>query len=337
LQNAGDGSGRLFVVEQPGRILVFQNSDTTSDAEVFLDIRSQVVDAGAEQGLLGLAFHPSYAGNGHYFVYFSVTDSTKVARFTINPQNPNSTDAGTQRDVIAIHQFRANHNGGQIAFGPGDMLHIGVGDGGSANDPRNHGQDRTTLQGNILRINVSSLPYTIPVDNPFRANQMGYREEIWAYGLRNPWRFSFDPVTDRVWCGDVGQNAWEEIDVIKKGKNYGWRIMEASHCRPPTTGCDTDGLELPVWEYSHMGAGRSVTGGYVYRGSRLGGLVGAYIYADYVTGEVWALRYSGAGAPSNALLVDTNLNIASFGVDEAGELLICALDGRIYELVARAN
>ncbi|MDH3215680.1 MAG: PQQ-dependent sugar dehydrogenase [Candidatus Krumholzibacteria bacterium] len=336
LQNAGDGTDRLFVVEQAGRIQVFQNVDTVAAARVFLDIRDQVNDAGNEEGLLGLAFHPDFATSRHYFVYYCLVEDnqrkTRVSRFTADAQNPSTTEAGSEQDVITINQPFSNHNGGQIAFGPDGYLYIAVGDGGSGNDPLNSGQDRTTLLGSILRLDVSSLPYTIPSDNPFASNQMGYREEIYAYGLRNPWRFSFDPVTNRLWVGDVGQNAFEEIDVVEKGKNYGWNIMEARICRPPTRGCSMAGLELPVWEYAHASGGKSITGGYVYRGSNVSGLVGTYVYADYITGEIWGLLYDGVTPASNALLRDTNLNIASFGTDEGQELFICAFDGKIYKL-----
>ncbi len=335
LQDAGDPAGRLFVVEQAGRILVFQNTASASTSEVFLDIRSQVNDAGNEEGLLGLAFHPDFANNRHYFVCYTLLVSgerkNRVSRFTALSTNPDTTLAITESEVITIDDEFSNHNGGQIAFGPDGHLYIGTGDGGSANDPNNSGQDRTALLGKMLRINVDTLPYTIPSDNPFVGNQQGYREEIYAYGLRNPWRFSFDRVTGRLWCGDVGQDTWEEIDLIENGKNYGWKIMEGNVCRPPTTGCSTAGLELPVWVYAHDG-GRSITGGYVFRGSRLAGLVGAYIYADFVTGEIWALRYSGPGTQSNSLVQDTNLGIASFGVDRSNELYICAFDGKIYQL-----
>jgi glucose/arabinose dehydrogenase len=337
LQNAGDGTGRLFVVEQAGRILVFENTDTVQSAEVFLDIRSQVSDAGNEEGLLGLAFHPGFATNGHYFVYYSISGPrrTRVSRFTADPQDPDTTAASSQRDLITFDQPYTNHNGGQIAFGPDDYLYIALGDGGSANDPGNNGQDRKTFLGSILRIDVDSNPYAIPPGNPFANNQDGYLEEIYAWGLRNPWRFSFDPVTGRLWCGDVGQGRWEEIDLIRWGKNYGWRVTEAGHCRPPTVGCDTTGLEPPIWEYEHTGDRRSITGGYVYRGARLPGLVGAYVDADYVSGEIWALRYTGTQAPTNVLLSDEDFRVMSFGIDESGELFICAFGGRIYRLAEK--
>lgn len=333
LQNAGDGTNRLFVVEQPGRILVFVNSDTTNTTDVFLDVQSQVDNSGDEEGLLGLAFHPDFANNGHYFVYYTIGGSSRVSRFTVDAQNPNATDMASQVDVITIAQPYENHNGGQIAFGPDGMLYIALGDGGSANDPQDNGQNRATLLGSILRIAVDTLPYSIPNDNPLAGNLLGYREEIWAYGLRNPWRFSFDPVTGWLWCADVGQGRYEEIDIIEGGKNYGWKIMEGAHCRPPTTGCATGGLELPIWEYEHGGGRVSVTGGYVYRGSRFTELVGAYFYADYLSGEIWMLSYDGTGTPVNELVQDATFRISSFGVDEAGELYICGLlDGKIHTL-----
>jgi glucose/arabinose dehydrogenase len=326
LQDPGDGSNRLFVVEQRGTILVFANSDSVGVASVFLDISAGVIFSG-ELGLLGLAFHPQFTSNGYYFVYYSVTLPggqlrTRVSRFQADAGNPDATAAGSQVDVLDIDQPFGNHNGGQISFGPDGFLYIAVGDGGSANDPQNSGQDRTTLLGNILRIDVDTLPYTIPSDNPFVGNKQGYREEIFAWGMRNPWRFSFDPPTQRLWVGDVGQDAREEIDIVEKGKNYGWKIMEGSICRPPTSGCDMTGLVPPVWEYSHP-----------TMGSALPELVGAYVYADYQTGEIWSLRYDGASVTANTLLQDTDLLISSFGIDAAGELYFCALlDGRIYEL-----
>lgn len=320
--------------------MVFQDSSTARTAGVFLDIRGQVNSQGNEEGLLGLAFHPDFATNRYYFVYYTLMENSqrknRVSRFTADSTNLDTTVPGSEEPVITIDDFASNHNGGQIVFGPDGHLYIGFGDGGSANDPNNNGQDRTGLLGDIVRINVDALPYTIPTDNPFVGNSQGYREEIYAWGLRNPWRFSFDPVTDWLWCGDVGQNQWEEIDLIEKGKNYGWKIMEGFVCRPPTTGCATAGLEAPIWVYEHGGSGASVTGGHVYRGSRLPGLVGAYIYADYVSGEIWALRYTGPGTAANTLVQDTNLGISSFGVNVSNELFICSReDGKIYTLAKK--
>jgi glucose/arabinose dehydrogenase len=338
VQNAGDGSGRLFVVEQSGRVLVFTPPNPSSFDE-FLDIRSLVNAVGFEEGLLGLAFDPNFASanaaiNRYYFVYYTVQDNgrkSRVSRYRASAVDPNTTEPGSRVDVITFDQPFANHNGGQIAFGPDNLLYIGLGDGGSANDPDNRSQDLTDPLGSILRIDVSSLPYSIPGDNPFAGNQLGYVEEIYAYGLRNPWRFSFDPATQMLWCGDVGQNAWEEVDIIVNGGNYGWKIMEGMHCRPPTSGCATSGLRLPVWEYTHAGSSASITGGHVYRGTMATGLAGKYIYGDYTDGRIWALE-TGTFLV-NELIEDTPLSISSFGVDESGELYLCALDGYIYKFI----
>ena len=331
LQDPRDGTNRLFVVEQRGRIIVFENDRAVSAATAFLDIRSQVV-YGGEHGLLGLAFDPDYAANGLFYVYYSIADPlrTRLSRFSVSGQDPDAADPGSEIVILDIDQPYSNHNGGQIAFGPDGYLYIGVGDGGSAGDPQGNGQNRTTLLGKILRIDVGQLPYGIPPDNPLAGNTEGYREEIYAWGLRNPWRFSFDPVTGWLWAGDVGQNRYEEIDVVENGKNYGWNVMEASHCYPDPP-CSTDGLVLPLWEYAHD-VGRSVTGGYVYRGTGVSDLAGAYVYGDFVTGVVWALRYDGEAAPANGVIADTDLNISSFGVDRDDEIYICAFDGKVYTL-----
>jgi glucose/arabinose dehydrogenase len=336
LQNSGDGSGRLFVVEQAGRIVVFDPANPGTSDE-FLDITGIVNDAGWEEGLLGLAFPPDFTTTRYYFVYYTLLENndrrSRVSRFRVDASDPNQTEPGSRVDVITFDQPFGNHNGGQIAFGPDGMLYIGLGDGGSANDPGNRAQDRTIPLGGMLRIDVSTLPYTIPDGNPYKGNTDGYLEEIWAYGLRNPWRFSFDAANGSLWTGDVGQDAREEINIVEAGRNYGWKIMEGSICRPPTTGCATAGLELPVWEYEHRGGGRSITGGFVYRGSALPGLVGKYIYADFMTGELWALATN--GTPDNDLLEETGLGISSFGVDEEGELYFCAFDGYIYRIVGK--
>lgn len=332
LQNAGDGSNRLFVVEQAGRILVFENDPAATEAAVFLDIRDRVSDAGNEEGLLGLAFPPQYENSGHFYVYYSVSDPrrTRLSRFSVTALDPNAADPASETILLEADQPYANHKGGQIAFGPDAYLYIALGDGGSGGDPQGNGQNRATLLGKILRIDVGRTPYGIPPDNPFAGNTSGYREEIYAYGLRNPWRFSFDPVTGWLWAADVGQNDYEEIDTIEKGKNYGWNIMEGMHCYDADV-CQTGGLALPVWEYSHK-EGQSVTGGFVYRGAKLPELSGKYVYADFVSGKIWALRYDGLGPPANELLIDTGLNISSLGVDEGNEIYICAFDDRIHAL-----
>ena len=340
LQNAGDGSNRLFVVEQRGIIRVFDNDSTAAQKSIFLNIQGRVT-FGGERGLLGLAFDPDFANNGYLFVDYTASnpDRTVVSRFVVDPLNPNVALADSEQVFLEVSQPFGNHNGGQIAFGPDGYLYISLGDGGSANDPNNHGQNRQTLLGSILRIDVSALPYGIPADNPFVGNGDGYREEIFAYGLRNTWRFSFDSATGRLWGGDVGQDQIEEVNIIRNGRNYGWRIMEGSICRPPTLGCNMTGLTLPVWEYIHdPTVGNSVTGGYVYRGSRNTALIGKYIYADYQRGEIWALDYDGAGGPpSNQLIIDTRLLISSFGVDEDNELYFCTMNsGAIYRFTPLA-
>ncbi|NWG10330.1 PQQ-dependent sugar dehydrogenase [Candidatus Bathyarchaeota archaeon] len=336
IYNARDGSNRLFVVEQQGIIRVFENTKNTTTANVFLDISNKVINSG-ELGLLGLAFHPNFTSNGYFYVYYTSDNPLRsvFSRFTVSANNPNEANVTSEFILLQVLQPFTNHNGGQIAFGPDNYLYIALGDGGGAGDPLGNAQNRSTLLGSILRIDVDSssggLNYSIPNDNPFVGNVQGYREEIFAYGLRNPWRFSFDPVTGWLWAADVGQNRIEEIDIIEKGNNYGWNIMEGSLCYSPPSGCNQTGLELPIWEYNHS-LGFSVTGGFVYRGLKLNELKGAYIYGDYGSGRIWALWYNGTGEPVNVELVDTSLSIPSFGVDEMGEVYICAFDGKIYQL-----
>jgi glucose/arabinose dehydrogenase len=332
----GDGTNRLFVIEQAGVIRVFENSQTVAESTVFLDISTQVL-FGGEQGLLGLAFHPNYKENGYFYVDY-VADNprrTVIARYTVSPNNPNQALSNSELVLLEVNQPFSNHKGGQIAFGDDGYLYIGLGDGGSGGDPFGNAQNRSTLLGKILRINVDSLSqgqnYSIPADNPYFGNALGYKEEIYSYGFRNPWRFSFDSPTGRLWVGDVGQDQMEEIDIVGKGKNYGWNIMEGTLTY--SSGSQV-GLELPVWEYSHA-EGIAVIGGYVYHGSTLTGLNSKYIYGDYGSGKVWALQYDGVAMPVNTLLSDTNLNISSFGIDENKELYFCSLDGKIY--VIRAN
>lgn len=334
-----DGTGRLFVLEQAGIVRVFPDDPGTSGSEVFLDLRDRVNDGGNEEGLLGLAFHPDFATNGRFYLDYTASGPrrTVVAEFRLDLSDPNRGDPASEEVVLEVPQPYSNHNGGQIAFGPDGFLYIGLGDGGSGGDPQGNGQNPGTLLGSILRIDVdggtATRGYGIPGDNPFALNQQGYRDEIFAYGLRNPWRFSFDPLTGALWAGDVGQNRIEEIDRVEKGGNYGWNTMEGSDCYEPSSGCDRAGLILPVAEYTHQ-EGNSVTGGFVYRGEGIPALQGQYVYGDFGSGRIWALDAASPEDPQPRQILDTDLNIASFGVDPAGELLICAFDGKIYRLVA---
>lgn len=335
LQDPGDGSDRLFVVEQDGRILVFDNDPAVSGTDLFLDIRPRVDDRGNEEGLLGLAFHPNYAENGYFFVNYTASnpERTVISRFDVSASDPDAADAGSETVLLEFSQPFSNHNGGQVAFGPDGFLYIATGDGGSGGDPQNNAQNRSNLLGKILRIDVDNPEggnaYGIPEDNPFAGNTEGYAEEIYAYGLRNPWRFSFDTETGRLWTGDVGQNRFEEVDIIENGKNYGWRIMEGFSCFNPPSGCDQGGLTLPVLDYSHD-LGSSITGGYVYRGRSVPELQGKYIYADFVSGRIWGLTYNGPDDVKNELLLSSGQNIASFGTDADEVLYICTFGGSIF-------
>ena len=237
--------------------------------------------------------------------------------------------------LLEFDQPFSNHNGGQISFGPDVYLYIAVGDGGSGGDPKGNGQNRKTLLGSILRIDVNkqsgSKNYSIPEDNPFANTSLGFREEIYAYGLRNPWRFSFDSANGQLWVGDVGQNKYEEVDIIKKGGNYGWNTMEGFHCFKPAN-CDQEGLELPIWEYDRSKGDISITGGFVYHGPSLSQLEGLYIYADYVSGRIWALDSRDPKNPINTELLDADFPISAFGIDQNQELFICGFDDKIYKL-----
>ena len=333
LQDPGDGTNRLFVVEQAGMINVFENRRDVESSEEFLDIRDRVRDEGNEEGLLGLAFHPNYQENGYFYVDYTASDPrrTVIARYQTDPDDPGRALKSSEQVLLEVEQPYGNHNAGQIVFGPDGYLYITLGDGGSGGDPQDNGQDPTTLLGSILRIDVDNpengQTYGIPDDNPFVGKEG--RDEIYAYGLRNPWQISFDPKNGRLWTGDVGQNKWEEVSIIEKGKNYGWNTMEAFHCFEPETDCDESGLTMPVHEYSHD-AGQSITGGFVYRGSRLPELQGKYVYADYASGLVWALTYNGPDDVENAQIMDANTAISSFGTDADNRLYALAFDGKIY-------
>jgi glucose/arabinose dehydrogenase len=336
-QHAGDNSNRIFVVEQAGVISVFENVPASTVKKVFLDIKNKVDDSGNEEGLLGLAFHPHYNVNGYFYVNYTASnpDRTVISRFTMSSADPDTADPSSELIILEFAQPYSNHNGGQVSFGPDGYLYIAVGDGGSGGDPQGNGQNRATLLGKILRLDVDreegGRHYAIPSDNPFVNNSDGYRKEIYAYGLRNPWRLSFDPENGRLWAGDVGQNAYEEIDIIEKGGNYGWDAMEANHCFEPSSGCNSSGLKIPIWEYGRS-EGVSVTGGFVYRGPTLKELTGKYLYADFGSGRIWALDYSNLSKPINSELLKADFNISSFGVDQNNELYLCAFDNKIYRL-----
>lgn len=340
-QHPGDNSNRVFVVEQRGVISVFENEAGVSEKATFLDIESQVDDQGNEEGLLGLAFHPDYESNGYFYVNYTASspDRTVISRFQVSSSDENAADTESELVLLEFDQPYSNHNGGQVSFGPDGYLYIAVGDGGSGGDPQDNGQNRGTLLGTILRIDVDNQDgqrnYSIPSDNPFAGNSEGFREEIYAYGLRNPWRFSFDPVNNRLWTGDVGQNQYEEIDIIENGGNYGWKIMEGFHCFEPSSGCDQEGLELPIWEYGRSEGDISVAGGFVYRGPSLQQLEGLYVYADYASGRIWTLEHSDLDNPVNNELLRAPFQISSFGVDQDNELYICGFDGKIYRLVSQ--
>lgn len=334
-----DGSNLVFVTEQKGVIHTLEISQPQQDSYVFLDITDRVNRGGNEEGLLGLAFDPEYRENGLFYVYYSATDPRRsvVSRFSLDRENPQIADPHSEIIIMEVAQPYSNHNGGQLDFGPDGYLYISLGDGGSAGDPLGNGQNLGTLLGKILRIDMSSLSttgeYHIPPDNPFW-NTAGARPEIWAYGLRNPWRFSFDRVTGLLWVADVGQNEWEEINIVTGGANYGWNIMEGSHCYSPSAGCDQSGLTLPVMEYNHS-QGCSVTGGYVYRGDKTPSLKGYYIYGDFCSGNIWALGYQDNAITRNILVTRSGLSITSFGVDLSGNLYILAREGGIYTLVQK--
>jgi glucose/arabinose dehydrogenase len=322
--HAGDGSGRLFIVEQPGRIRIVSRGALAPAP--FLDISARVL-SGGERGLLGLAFHPDYTRNGRYFVNYTrrPDGATVIAEYGA-PATANISAPG-ERVLLVIEQPYANHNGGMIAFGPDRFLYIGMGDGGASGDPQNRAQNPQELLGKLLRIDVDrGEPYANPPDNPFAGG--GGRREIFALGLRNPWRFSFDRETGQLYAADVGQNAWEEVDIVRRGGNYGWRIMEGAHCFRPSR-CDTAGLELPIAEYANANGRCSITGGYVYRGHRIEALRGIYLYSDYCSGEIWGLR----GRESRVLL-DSKLAVSSFGEDEAGEVYVVDHKGGVYRITA---
>ena len=338
IQNAGDGSDRIFVVEQRGVISVFPNESDADEKGQFLDIRGKVDDSANEKGLLGLAFHPEFENNGYFYVNYTASNPSRtiISRFQVFQDDENAADPGSETELLSYNQPLSNHNGGHVAFGPDGYLYIASGDGGGGGDPGNNAQDRTNLLGAILRIDVdqpqNGNEYGIPADNPFVNNDEGFREEIFAYGLRNPWRFSFDAATEELWVADVGQSDREAIHIVENGLNYGWNMIEGSICYPPGSACDTEGLEMPVYEYDHSAGDRSITGGFVYRGSDFPQLDGLYIYGDFISGRIWALDVSDPQNPVNTELFNASFNIPSFGVDEQNEIYVAGFDGKIYRL-----
>ena len=356
-----DGSGRVFLVEQGGRIKILPSDRDGRDAEIFLDISDREPLGGNEEGLLGFDFHPRFRENGMCYLYYSQHDPRRsvVSEIRISQDDPAKADLSTERILMEIPQPFGNHNSGPIVFGPDGYLYIALGDGGSANDPHGNGQNLKTLLGSVLRIAVDSrsgdLAYGIPPDNPFAGRKDGTRGEIWAYGLRNPWRMSFDRETGDLWLGDVGQDKWEEVNLIIKGGNYGWNAREGFHSFIDKGEIAVNHID-PVIEYPHPfgskgqliehGSGLSITGGFVYRGQKIPALRGVYVYADYIVGTIWGLRYESGKLTHHGVLVDAPLKIrinkkpvvraiAGFGEDAAGELLILAFDGRIYEFVSK--
>lgn len=327
-------TARLFVVEQGGSIRVLHHDSLL--APPFLDVSGHIV-SGGEQGLLSLAFHPSYAQNGRFFVYFTDTHGdTRVVRYQVSA-NPDVADSTSGDTILAVAQPFSNHNGGLLLFGPDGKLYIGLGDGGSSGDPLGNGQNLGSVLGKILRLDVDLPAPFVPADNPF-VGTTGARGEIWLYGLRNPWRFSFDRTTADLYIGDVGQSAWEEVDVLPSGspggENLGWNVMEGNHCYGSPS-CDRTGLVLPVTEYGHSD-GCSITGGYVNRGSRVAALQGLYLYGDYCSGWVRSFRYAGGQVTEArewpALAVSGGLS--SFGEDPRGDLYLTTLSGKLYRIVA---
>jgi glucose/arabinose dehydrogenase len=333
ITGAGDGSNRMFFATQYGAIFAAKNDSAARDLKLFLDIRARVIPFKPnenEEDFLGLAFHPQFKENGEFFVYYTAKPTAEhphqsvISRFRVSDDDPSHADPASEEVLLRIEQPYWNHNGGTVVFGPDGYLYIGLGDGGFGGDLHGNGQNLGTLLGSILRIDVDhqdpGLAYAIPHDNPF-VDRKGARGEIWAYGIRNVWRVTFDRKTGTCWAADVGQDSWEEIDIIRRGGNYGWNIREGLHPFPSgDTRAATDLID-PILEYHHE-VGKSITGGHVYRGKRVPALEGAYLYADYVTGQVWALRYDGATnkVTANRTIRPSGPPVLTFGEDDEGEV-----------------
>jgi glucose/arabinose dehydrogenase len=335
MESAHDGTGRFFVLQQAGIIRIVQNGAVSPTP--FLDI-SAVVESGGEKGLLGLAFHPSFSTNRKFYVDYTrrtgMQLQTIIAEYLVSASNPNAVDTSTARTLLTIDQPFDNHNGGQLAFGADGFLYIGMGDGGSGGDPQGNGQNTNALLGKILRIDVNTTsagqPYGIPAGNPFAAS--GGAPEVYAYGFRNPWRFSFDSATSRLFVGDVGQDAFEEVDIVEIGKNYGWNVMEGTHCYGAST-CSATGLIPPITDYPHS-EGQSVTGGFVYRGAAIPGMVGRYIFADFISGKIWILTESGT-TWNRTLALSTGRGISSFARDDNNEVYVIDYAGNVLKVVGQ--
>ena len=331
---------RLFIVEKSGRIMVAQNGSL--ETTPFLDIQDQVGSDGSEQGLLSIAFHPNYRDNGRFFInYTNIDGHTVIARYQVQSDDPNQADTNTEFVMLTIGQPFSVHNGGLMKFGPDGYLYVGVGDGGTSGDFFSNAQNSANLLGTILRLDVDfAEPYGIPADNPF-VNDNAIRNEIWSYGLRNPWRFSFDRLTGDLFIADVGQFEWEEINFQEAGsngtQNYGWDVLEGNHCYNRDE-CESEGFIMPVTEYSHQEGGCAVTGGYVYRGQQFPDLTGNYFFADYCSGKIWGLVQRESGDWLTTELLDSDQLFSSFGEDNMGEIYVLGFtSGIIFQLQTKSN
>lgn len=334
LESPNDGSGRLFALEQGGAIRIIRGGSVVTPP--FLDISAKLA-AGGETGLLGLAFHPDFAQSGKLYVNYTRTAGGQlqsvIAEYLVQAGNADQVDTASERILLTVDQPATNHNGGQLAFGPDGFLYIALGDGGGSGDPQGNGQNPDTLLGTVLRIDVNTTgagqEYGIPADNPFAGG--GGRPEIYAYGFRNPWRFSFDAPSGRAFVADVGQSAWEEIDLLQRGGNFGWNVMEGAHCFNPPNGCDSSGLVLPITEYGRADGG-TVIGGFVYQGTAIADLVNTYVFGDFLSGNIWGLQQLTDGTWRRTTLATTGRNISSFGRDESGELYVVDYSGEVLRV-----